>query len=215
MLYSTGGHFQSVYQQDQAYFIKCASDLELENVQPDMMTSNSEEEKQNSKQEKGQNPKRNNEKGDLNNELQPLPENYRTRSADFNENSVDIMEYFIFNNFGTKTVFEMKDNKFFCFGCNKWFERMKGHLKMSRNCQKIVDVNNFLNAIEKIKQDRKRNKKKAYRESKNDLEKELERKLKVEQMKKIRDIRTPERKQLERNLAVERMKKIRGISLGH
>ena len=65
---------------------------------------------------------------------------------------------FTFNNFGTETVFEMKDNKFFCFGCNKWFERMKGHLKMSRNCQKIVDVNNFLNAIEKIKQDRKRNK---------------------------------------------------------
>ena len=52
LMYSTGGHFQSVYQQDQAYFIKYSRDLELENVQPDMMTSNSEEEKQNSKQEK-------------------------------------------------------------------------------------------------------------------------------------------------------------------
>ena len=205
LMYSTGGHFQSVYQQDQEFFIKYARDLELQNVQPDMMMSNSEEERK---------PQKNTKKEDFNNKLQPLQENNGTRSADFsekcNENSADIMEYFTFNNFGTETVFEIKDNKFFCFGCNKWFERMKGHLKMSRNCQKIVDVNNFLDAIKTILQDRKRDKIKAYRQSKNAVEKELERKLKAEQMKKMRDIRTPERKQLDRNLAVERMKKIRG-----
>ena len=70
-------------------------------------------------------------------------------------------------------------------------------------------MNNFLNEIEKIKQDKKKKKKKAYRESKSDVEKDLERKLKAEQMKKMRDIRTPERKQLDRKLEVKRIKKIR------
>ena len=70
--------------------------------------------------------------------------------------STNTIESFTFDNFGIQTVFKMKDNMLYCLGCHKWFERIKGHMKMSKKCQEKFDMSNYLKAIDEIKKDKKK-----------------------------------------------------------
>ena len=135
------------------------------------------------------------EKGAVNNELQTQREDMNTES--FTEKSAVIIESFTFDNFGIQTSFEMEGNKLLCMGCNKWFERIKGHLNTSLNCQKKVDMKNFVHAIDELKKDKKRARQKAYRESKTEEEKEKDRKVRAETMKRMRESRTAEEREID------------------
>ena len=125
------------------------------------------------------------------------------------EETVMKIESYTFNNFGIQTVIEIKDEKVICLGCDQWFKRVLGHLKISKKCQDKVDMDQFSNAIKEIKKEKERNRKKAYRESRTTNEKEVENKRQVESMKKLRQSRTTEEKKIIRKGEAERKKKVR------
>ena len=149
LMYSTGGHFQSVFPIDQDFFIKYAEELEVKNSQQGLgmlpVSSNENTQKKNGGEMSERSIESLSNSSDQDKQQKSTLEQ-KDDKVGGNLTLRETIHCFQFDNFGTEVKVEIFGNKVTCISCLESYARIDMHFKKSRSCTKSIDLSKFWDA---------------------------------------------------------------------